>query len=560
MESRDWHELVSQPMFKMKAMKDILVPMRDGVRLSIDIYAPDVTGKFPALLSLSPYGKDVQKLPICPGPNDFRLGTGGIESGDSEYFVSRGYVHVIADVRGTGCSEGGYRFFSIKEQVDGYDLVEWMASQSWCDGNVGMLGMSYFAMIQNLVAALNPPHLKAIFAHDAMTDIYRQWFYHGGILHYGFLSNWYPHVPVHTIDPLSLSATKLAQAVETAKADKDVQACPLAYITLGLPEKDMLLFDALIHPFDGPYYRERSAYTKFNRIKVPTYLLAHWSARAGHLPGAFSAFLGINSPKKLNVGVTKPGQNIGRPWRENHDIILRWYDHHLKGINTGIMDEPPINLFVQGENNWRFEHEWPLARTKWTRLYLRENSTLNEDPPTSREMPDSFVSIPRLLHGQKVPGVTYTTSPFCENKEITGPIAFYFYAILSSEDTDWMTEIHDIAPDGSKKLVSMGWLKASHRELDPSRSKPYQPFHLHLNRSPVVPGEITEYAMEIRETSYVFKASHRLQLTIKGQDAPWETTDGSREFSFHLTSCRQTEHSVYHTPEYQSYLLLPEIP
>lgn len=541
-------------------MKDVSVLMRDGTRLAVDIYAPDAEGKFPALLSISCYGKDVQKLPMPVGPNDFRLGNGGMEAGDSEYFASRGYVHVIADARGTGNSDGGYRFLSRKEQEDGYDLVEWTAGQPWCDGNVGMLGLSYFAMIQYLVAALNPPHLKAIFAHDALTDIYRMFFYHGGIMHYGFLFQWWPHIPAHTIDPLNVSSNELDRMIEKAKSEADVQACPIAYITLSLPEKNIPLFDALLHPNDGPYYWERSAYTKFDKIKVPTYILSRWTSWSVHLPGAFSAYSGIDAPRKLRVGLPVALEGFERPWHENHDLILRWYDHWLKGIDTGIMDEPPISILVLGDNKWRSEREWPLARTKWTNYYLKENGVLSEQQPTASEKPDSFINIPRLWPGQKVPSVIYTTSVLDTENEVTGPIALHFHASLSTTDSNWLVEIHDVAPDESIKIVSLGWLKASHRELDQSKSKPYQPFHLHLRSIPVTPGEINEYDVEIRETSYVFKAGHRIRLIIKGQDSPSEGPEPVREVCYHLNSIHETQHTIYHTTEYPSYLLLPLIP
>lgn len=560
MEKREWHKLVSQPQYGMKTTKDIFVPMRDGVKLAVDVYHPNAEGKFPALLSLSCYGKDVQKLSIVPGPIDFRIGNGGIEAGNSEYFVSRGYVHVIADSRGTGISEGAYRFLSHKEQEDGYDLVEWIASQPWCDGNVGMLGMSYFGMIQYLIAALNPPHLRAIFAHDALTDVYRMFLYNGGILDYGFFFQWWPHVPAHTIEPLDVSAVELAKMVEEAKKERDVQACPVAYITLGLPEKNIPLFDALVYPNDGPYYWERSAWTKFDRIKIPIYLLSRWTGWSAHLPGAFSGYLGIDAPKKLRIGLTELGGGFGRPWGENHDIILRWYDHWLKGIDTGIMDEPPINIYVQGENKWRFEQEWPLARTEWTKFYLRKNGTLSMEQPTPGETPDSFTNVPRLLQGQKAPAIMYQTAAFMKDTEVTGPIALYFYAALSTEDGNWMAEIHDVAPDGSQKLISMGWLRASHRELDSSKSTLYKPFHPHTKRSPVIPGAVYEYAMEIADTSCVFKVGHKIQLTVKGQDSPWDGPEGFRELCYHLSNANETQHTLYHDTEYPSYLLLPIIP
>jgi putative CocE/NonD family hydrolase len=462
----DWHELVSQPKYKVKAEKDIFIVMRDGTRIAANIYRPDAEGKFPALLSYSFYGKDIQKLPIPKGtPIDFRSGNGGIEAGNSEYFVSRGYVHLIADARGTGFSDGGFRLFSRKDQEDGYDLVEWIARQPWCSGNVGMLGMSSFAMIQYLVAALNPPHLKAIFPFEGSTDIYRAFGYHGGILDFGMFFQWWHHIPAHTMEPLDVSKAELKRMVEEAKSNGDIQGNPNVYISVVWPENNPIMFDFAIHPHDGQYYWERSAYTKFDKIKIPTYCLSRWTTWLIHLPGAFSAYQGINAPKKLMIGLPEAGEkekyefSVGRPWNEGHDIILRWYDHWLKGIDTGVMDEPPISILIQGIDKWHHENEWPLARTKWTKFYLRQGGRLTEAPPTSSEEPDSFTNLPTLKPRQKVPCVEYTTEPMAQDTEITGPSALYLHASLSNQDANWMAEIFDISPDGSRRLVTMGWLK-----------------------------------------------------------------------------------------------------
>jgi predicted acyl esterase len=558
--NRDWHELVSQPRYEVRLSADVPLKARDGRRLFADIYRPDAEGKFPALLALSPYGKDMQRLP-CPlgGPIDILRGTGGLEAGISDYFVTRGYVHVIADVGGIGDSEGGYTFFGKQEQEDGYDIVEWIAKQSWCNGNVGMVGMSYFAMIQYLVAAQQPPHLKAIFAHDGATDLYRHFCYHGGILNVGIHIDIWRILCTHMTQPLSkeeFSTAQLEEMVKELRKDEDIKGYPHLYMLTIAAEKNPLLFDLLMHPYDGPFYWERSAYTKYDRIRIPCYFLSRWTGWPSHLPGAFSGYLGVDGPKKLMIMTTAQEGGFGRPWFENHDIILRWYDHWLKGIDTGLMDEPPIQIFVQGINQWRYENEWPLARTKWTKLYLRGNGLLNENPPTLDEEPDSFTQIPWLEEGKESPSVQYTTAPLAEDFEVTGPIALYLYASLSTQDAHWMVDIKDVDTDGSEKLVTKGWLKASHREVDESKSKPYQPFHPHLRNLPVEPGRVYEYAIEIRETSNVFKTGHRIQLVIKGQDAPWQATP----IRFHITNMRETKHTIHHTPEYPSHLVLPLIP
>ena len=556
----DWHELVSQPKYKVKVKRDVTIPMRDGIHLAADIYYPDAAGKFPALLGISPYGKDVQKLPVRDFPTDTKLQNGGIESGNTEYFVSRGYVHILADCRGTGNSEGVYGVFAEKEFQDGYDLIEWIAQQPWCNGNVGMLGMSYFAMIQYGVAGQNPPHLKAIFPHDAAADMYRHWAYHGGILTLGFCQHWWPSVLANAVKPSDIPSAELKRIVEELKNNEDIRGFPYAYVALTFPEKNPHLFDALVHPYDGLFYWERSGYTKFGKINIPSYLLSRWTAWGIHLPGAFGAYREINAPKKLMITIPESGVGFNRPWHENHDIVLRWYDHWLKGIDTGIMDEPPIRILVQGINQWRYENEWPLSRTKWTKFYLRENGLLTEATPGGGEKPDNFSNMPWLKPREEVPSIKYTTASLTKDVEVTGPSALYLYASLNTEDTDWMVEIRDVDASGAEKLVSMGWLKASHREIDESKSQPFQPFHPHTRSVPVKPGEIYEYAIEIRETSIVFKAGHRIQLVIKGQDAPWEGKEYFRDVFWHLPRRKETRHTLYHIPEYPSYLLLPIIP
>ncbi|MFC1861514.1 CocE/NonD family hydrolase [Chloroflexota bacterium] len=256
------------------------------------------------------------------------------------------------------------------------------------------------------------------------------------------------------------------------------------------------------------------------------------------------------------VTTTEWEGGFDRPWHENHDIVLRWYDYWLKGIDTGLMDEPPVKLWVQGINQWRYEQEWPLARAEWTKLYLRQDGLLAETPPTWNEGSSSFVNVPWPRMGDKAPCVKYTTKPVTEDVEVTGPIALYFHASLSGEDANWMVDIKDIAPDGSETVISKGWLKASHRELDENKSVPYRPYHPHTRSIPIVPGRVYEYAIDIRDTSNVFKTGHRLQLVIKGQDAPWD------DFFiwFHVNTMKEVRHTIHHTPEYPSYLLLPVIP
>ena len=556
-----WHDRLSQPQYRVKTDKDVFVAMRDGVKIAVDVYRPDADVKVPALLGISPYSKDVQALPIFEYPTDRDLGNGGIEAGNTEYFVSRGYAHVIAESRGTGISEGSYGVFSAAEQRDGYDLVEWIAKQPWCNGSVGMLGMSYFGMIQWLVAAQRPPHLKAIFPLDAATDMYRHWGYHGGVLHLSFLSTWWDSsLIVNRADSPDIPEAQLKRVVEELLEQPEIKSHPRLYKTLRWRHKNPHFFDVLVHPFDGPYYHERSASTKFGQIDIPCFLMSRWSAQYIHLPGAFSAWEQVKAPKRLMITTPESGVGFNRPWHENHDLVLRWYDHWLKGNDTGVMKEPPITILVQGTGRFRHENEWPLARTRWTRMHLGPQGALRPDAPGWNEKPDAFTNIAGLQPGSKVPGLRYATAPLGEDLEVTGPIALTLYASLSGEDTNWIVELSDVDPSGAEKRVSIGWLKASHREIDPARSKPYKPYHPHTGATSVPPGKVCEYAIEICDTSYVFKTGHRLQLLVKAQDAPWEGTSYIYRLSLHLSPIKEVRHTIHHSPEHPSHILLPVIP
>ena len=247
-------------------------------------------------------------------------------------------------------------------------------------------------------------------------------------------------------------------------------------------------------------------------------------------------------------------------WREYHDLMFRWYDYWFKGIDTGIMDEPPIKIFVMGANKYRYENEWPLARTNWTKFYLRPDGTLSTQPETVLNEPQCFAQMPPTLI-KDAKSLKYRTPPLAEPVEVTGPLALYLHASIDQEDTNWIAVLKDVYPDGSAVELTRGWLKASHRDLDPVRSTPWIPYHTHNKREPVKPGEIYEYAIEIRPTSNVFAAGHCIQLEICNLDLPapiYITERGPR--TSHLACGRTAVHNIYCSEEYQSYLLLPIIP
>lgn len=562
--------------------KDVFAKMRDGVRLAVDIYRPDAPGRFPALLAMSPYTKEIQSLvetlPRGLGMNaEFAM----VEAGDSEYLVRSGYVHVIADVRGTGKSEGEYfNWISEKEQEDGYDLVEWIAQQPWCDGNIGMIGISYYAFIQYLVAAQQPPHLKAIFPLDGWGDTYRDIAYHGGIpsvfpciLHRVIFAN-----KSVCISKLIYSEEDLKGRVEELRKDAGTNYNNSPYIVgvLASPDAFPSAFDFLVNRLDGPFYWERSPAVKMDRIKAATYLATelHGYPVCMHQPGATTwGWEKIQAPKKLTLlSDGGPGGPEERPFHKFHDEIVRWFDYWLKGTDNGIMKEPPVKIWVRGAERWRYEHEWPLVeKTRWAKYYLKAGKLLQDEiAPRTNESPDILQYKPVLptIYGSfplspKPDHLTFVSESLEKDIEIIGPICLYLYATLTSEDGDFIVVLKDLSPDGSVFTLTRGWLKASHRETDGERSRPWRPYHSHTNPIPVVPGKVYEYAIEIQSIANLFKSGHKIQLEIWPCDwyGPGEPYDWTLMWGLvqHIPYGKEVTYEIHHTPQYPSYLLLPII-
>ena len=557
-------EETSKSTYKLKLEEDVFIPMRDGVTLCTDIFRPDATGKFPALLALSPYGKEIQSLPIPPMPPEAPLYSVSVEAGDPQYIVSRGYAFIVPDERGIGKSGGEYDgWMSRQEAEDGYDLVEWIARQPWCDGNVGMVGISYFGCTQLHVAAERPPHLIAIMPFNAPADFYRECAYHGGMLQ-AFFYNLYRNCirgNVISVTARQKSSEDLEQLVKELRSNPDLRMYPDYYNVAVNYRWSPCFFDILANPSDGPFYWERSASTKYERIKIPSYCGSGWWAFAHmHLRGVFQNYLGINAPKKMFVNQPVV---FDRPLPQSYnEEVIKWYDYWLKGIDTGIMDEPPIKLFVMGDNKWRFEKEWPLARTQWTKYYLRDWKRLSLETDEFPSRPACFTQKP-LEETYDIQSVVYMTESMSCDMEVTGPLAMYFYASIDTDDTNWMIGISDVAPDGSEVDLSRGWLKASHRAIDKKKSKPWLPYHPHINPEPVAPGQIYEYAIEISPVSNVFKVGHRLKLKVSCMDhvrIPFPHSMGSTHLPHHMCSSKTTTHKIYHDKEHPSHLLLPVIP
>jgi uncharacterized protein len=513
----------SEPRYATFADYEAGIPLRDGVRLAADVLRPSAAGlKFPALVTTSVYTRQLQRGVTALGQN---------EAGISEFWVPRGYAHVIVDVRGCNDSEGLYDLFGAQEQQDLYDIIEWVAEQPWCDGNVGMSGISYMGRTQLFAAEQQPPHLKAIFPYDASCDFYRDACFHGGIAT-SFTTHWTAFV-------MNLNMT--------SGRNPNVE---------GIKQKLEIMYSQK-YPFDGLFYQERSAGPRLDKIRIPAYFGTGWYMHELHLKGVFDGYLGTAEiPKRMLVG---PRPWPLRPWAGYHYEMLRWYDHWLKSMDTRVMEGPPIQLYIQGENTWRSEYEWPLKRTEWRELYLGGpagglEGTLSNVPgaeqvrrlehdPASRE----------AFHGE--PRLTYRTEPFAREMELTGPMALYLQASSSAPDIDWLVFVEDEAPDGQVRELSKGWLRSSHRKIDSARSAPAKPYHPHLTAEPMERGTVYEFPIEIWPVCNVFQPGHRLRVEIANSDSIIASRGRP-----HVTIRAKATNEVYEGGRAPSRLVVPVVP
>ena len=559
--NKDANRTASQPEYSVKVEENVVVTARDGVKLAVDIYRPDGPGKYPALLALSPYGKSLQPFDTPPQPFGKSCFEASIESGDPYFYAKRGYVYVIGDLRGTGDSEGAYMgLFSHHEGEDGADIVEWLAQQPWCDGNIGMAGICYFSSMQLHVAAEQPPHLKCIAPWEIFgDDLYNHGQYEGGVFNiflYGLYTGTYPARCGYAIKDCrswmieNTPPAELKKLVDKALADPDLRQYPYLAHLLKYPEKNPILFDFMLNPLDGPYYRERSVSERLDKIKVPTYV-------GGPFFSFFSqpqmnVFNRVKTPKKMFL-YTDMGT---RPWRAHHDELLRWYDYWLKDIETGIMDEPAIRYNTTGMEQLKTAAEWPLETTQWTDYYFTGLGGLSPEPEYYNDEPDAFVQQPLFVTEERT-RVSYVSPPLPHDTQVTGPPRVTFYAAIDQPDTKWRVEVREADSDDIYPLAS-GWLKASLKTRLPEKDTPWEIAHDFTKSVPVKPGEIYEYEVQLRPMSHLFKAGKQIKVEISSIDIP--TDIETYDVMWHVCNAVTTVHRIYRDGCHQSKVALPVIP
>ena len=527
---------LSEPEYSVIFEKDVPIRVRDGTVLRADVYRPDVpqgsTEKFPALLSLSAYQKAMDR--ILPHEPPFTH----VERPEPDWWVPRGYTLVFIDTRGTGTSPGQSDLWSMQEAWDYYDAIEWSADQPWSNGKVGLVGVSYYAITQWNVSSLQPPSLTTIVPWEGWADMYRDSVFHGGIFNQGFYGRWWLDV-------------RGKQLLENTRADNSAAL------------SEDLIYNFMAHHLDSPWWDEVKSRAQFDKITVPLYSSGNWGGWNHHMRGNVDGYVrsaSIHKKLEMHIG----GHTDAFYSDEGKHEMLRWYDYWLKGKDTGIMDEPPVKLCIRTsvrECEWRFENEWPLARTQYRRYYLNPETagvvqgavhdvTLTTTPP-SREgqlvYPTGPEAYSRGLAGQ--PTLTFVTEPMSEDVEITGHGNLVMWVSSETDDMDIFAYLRNMAPDGTVETSTRGILRVALRKLNPDLSTPYRPYHSHDEEQKLTPGEIVPVQVEIWATSMVFKAGHRIRLDVQPHD-------GQHYFAAYALG----NNTIYTGGDRASYILLPFVP
>lgn len=568
--------------------KDVPTPMRDGTLLSADIYRPSLPGRYPVLVQRLPYDKS--------------LAAQAHMLIDPLRAASQGYVVVIQDVRGRYASDGDFYPFA-NEITDGYDTVEWASAQSWANARVGMFGGSYFGATQWLAAIAQPPHLRAIFPSLTASDYHEGWVYRGGALEHGFIIYWIlAALAPDTLRRLERAGRNVTQArrllLEALNDfDRAFSYRPLA----GLPylkELAPYFYEWLEHPENDPFWQRWSIEAQHHKVLVPAYNLGGWYDifQAGTLRN----FAGMRcnggsevarQRQRLLMGPWVHGSFLGTVGEVDFGLFsssavidltaihLRWFDHWLKEIDNGVDREPPVRIFVMGENIWRNEEEWPLARAQYTNFYfhsggrantLKGDGILSTEPP-GNQPPDSYaydpaVPVPTWGGANILPGalangprdqrpvearqdvLVYTSAALTEDLEVTGPVVVHLWAASSALDTDFTAKLVDVAADGNARNLCEGIIRARYRQ---SREQP------HL----VSPGEVDEYVIDLGGTSNVFKKGHRIRVEVASSNFPrFHRNPNTGAPLGQDAEFRTATQTVFHDARHPSHIRLPIIP
>ncbi|HEX3551537.1 MAG TPA: CocE/NonD family hydrolase [Candidatus Elarobacter sp.] len=525
---------------------DVPIPMDDGVVLRADVFRPPGDGRYPVILSYGPYAKGLAFQEGYPSAwnrmaerhPDVTAGSSNRyqnwEVVDPEKWVPDGYACVRVDSRGAGRSPGYLDPWCPRETDDLAQCIEWAGTQPWSSGRVGLNGISYYAMNQWWVASRSPapPHLTAMCAWEGAADFYRDLTHHGGIV-CTFARNWYD-MQVKTVQHgVGERGARSPITGEPACGPETLDEATLARNRADFGN------EILAHPFDDAYHRSRSAV--WENVTVPFLSAANWGGQGLHPRGNFEAFARAASPEKwLEVH----GIEHWTEFYTGYGVRLQkqFFAHYLKGEDT-LRDWPRVRLQVRHLDRFleRAEDAWPIPRTCWTKLYLDLDARALREEAPAREA--------RVAYEALGDGVTFVGDPLREETEITGPLAARLFVSSSTRDADVFAILRAFAPNGEEVVfqgaidphtpLAQGWLRASHRALDPALSTEYRPYHTHAAAEPLTPGQPVQLDVELWPTSIVLPAGYRVAFTVRGSDYVYPGASGGRlsNFKNEMTGC-----------------------
>ena len=535
--------------------EDVSIAVRDGTSIGARVYRPEGAGPYPALLAAAPYRFDNNILPASP---QFLWR----ETGPIDFYADNGYAYVHMDVRGSGRSAGSFGFLDRKDQEDLYDVIEWIGRQPWCNGRVGGIGQSYFCMLQWFMGAMSPPSLVCLGAHDGLSDIYRAGTHHGGIPCDFFPGYWWYQNRFINRYPASGSSRD---------QDTDLTAMIAA------------------HPMYDDFWRERSAWEVLDRIKVPLYSSGVWAKMQLHSRGNIDGYLRARGPKKLRMS------GVPNAWAAavefasvdfHKRVLLPFYDHYLKGASTDYLARPNVEYAVRGSNAMRSSDTWPLANVRYVACYLTQLTSQSVTSLNDGGLSRAPGATGATSYSYPIPGwvagvvgfgpsgpaggfdpvrrvLTFTGEPLAQDLEIAGPIKLTLFLSSTAAETDVFAKLSDQYPQANEdrakglnplaEVVTRGWLRASHREIDAAHSTDMVPRYTHRNPEPLTRGVIYKLEISLEPMAYLFRKGHRIRLELVNGDSPVSEA----LWPHYYRPDKIGTDTIHHGADYPSALILP---
>lgn len=579
--------LLSRPEYEVDIQSNVQIPMRDGVKLATDLYRPRADGKHPVILVRTPYKKEMNEL-------------------QGRFYARRGYVYAVQDVRGRFSSPGTWEPF-VNESNDGFDTIQWLGTQSWSSGRVGMIGASYLGWVQWWAAKDRPQYLKAIIPNVSPPDPYFNIPYEYGCFFLLGAIWWADILESEATGDLSGKAMQEIGKKKYARILRELPVVDLDKKVLG--KKNPYWRTWIDHPTNDEYWERASFLDNMGSLDIPVFHQSGWFDGDGI--GSKLNYLRMRSHghpnQKLVLGpwghTDVATRRIGdRDFGPAATIdlqrdYLRWLDRWLKGIGNGIEQEPLVKIFVMGSNRWLEGNTYPLAETQMTKLYITSGGNANtsagdgrlsfalppmgtppdrfvydpgdptpspnmpvdpdemdpskDDQPTERSI-EELRGLNRAYHAkvnaERTDILVYDTEPLTEPLTIAGPISAVLYASSSAKDTDWFVRLSEVAADGAIFQLVEGKVRARYRE---SFREPL----------PLEPGKVYEYALDLWQTGITVPAGAKLRVEVASASFPMFSrnlnTGGHSEKEKRFVTAEQM---IYHDAEHPSHLLLPVIP